>query len=116
MIAATDESYPSVTLGGTVYTVPPVAFREVSKILPLINPVFTSIRANDLSEAILEGLGKIIFYGVKRGCPELKYEEFIDRPATVEEMVTAAIAICDQAGLKRKADVSGEAAGAKTPS
>jgi hypothetical protein len=106
---------PSITLGGVSYAVPPIAFREVSKILPLVDTIFNSVRANDLSENVIEGLGKIIYYGLKRGLEGLSYDDFIDRPATVSEMMNAALVVCRQAGLKTKDVDPGEAAGEKIP-
>jgi len=97
------------------YEVPPIAFREVSKIMPLVNTIFKSVRSNDLSEPVMEGLGKIIYYGIKRGTKDLSYEDFIDRPATLAEMMTAALVICKQAGLKLKDADAGEARGEKVP-
>ena len=113
-MTSSDEN-PTVTLGGTDYPVPPVAFREVSKILPLVSKVFTGMRGNEMSEDLLDGLGKIIYYGIKRGQPGLSYDDFIDRPATTAEMMTAALVVCKQAGLKVKEPESGEAKGATPP-
>jgi hypothetical protein len=109
------EDAPTITLGGTTYTVPPIAFREVSKILPLVNKVFTGMRANSISEEVLEGLGKIIFYGIKKGAEGLTYDDFIDRPATTAEMMEAALTVCKQAGLKVKDSEPGEAKGETVP-
>lgn len=114
-MSTSDDEAPTITLGDTTYKVLPVAFREVSKILPLVNTVFTGIRSNDLSESVLEGLGKIIYFGIKRAAGDLGYDAFIDRPATVEEMIAAAIVVCNQAGLKRKEPEPGEATGAIPP-
>ncbi len=109
------EDAPTISLGGMTYTVPPIAFREVSKILPLVSKVFTGMRTKEISEDVLEGLGKIIYYGIKRGAEGLTYDEFIDRPATTAEMMEAALTVCKQAGLKVKDSEPGEAKGETVP-
>ena len=113
-MTSSDEN-PTVALGGVDYPVPPVAFREVSKILPLVSKVFSGMRSGELNEEMLDGLGKIIYYGIKRGQPGLSYDDFIDRPATTAEMMAAALVVCRQAGLKVKEPKLGEAKGETPP-
>lgn len=105
------ESAPQVIIGGIEYPVLPVAFREVSKILPLVDSTFKSLRSSETSEAVFEGMGKIVYYGIKRAVPELNYEDFIDRHATFDEMLAAVFVVCAQAGLKKKETDLGEVKG-----
>ena len=94
------------------YVVPQVAFREVSKIMPRLRTVLVGIRSNELFEAVLQDLAAIIYYGVKRTAGDLTLDAFLDRPATVEEMVAALLVVLKQAGLKLKEPEPGEATGA----
>jgi len=107
-----DDESPSVILAGKSYPVPPLAFREVSKIVPIVGTVFSK---EGMSEASLEALAKVVFYGIKRGAPDLTLDALLDMPVTIEEMSAAALVICAQAGLKKKDASAGEAKGAMKP-
>ena len=110
-----DNDLPTVTLEGKQYRVPPVAFREASKILPLINSTFDMIRTNAFTEDALVRLATIVFYGLKREHKELTLDGILDMQAGLSEMVDAALVVCRQCGLKMKEPASGEAKGTQSP-
>ena len=103
---------PTVTLAGQTFDVLPIAFREASKIVPLVGEVFSR---KSLSEETLEGMAKIVFYGIKRGAPGMTLDALLDLPVSITEMTEAALVVCKQAGLRSKDSQPGEATGAQSP-
>jgi hypothetical protein len=107
-----DDENPTINLAGQSYQVKPLAFRDVSKILPVVGNAFSSPR---MSEDQLTALAQIVFYGLRKAHPDLTLDAVLDMPVSVEEMTAAAVTICQRAGLKKKESDSGEAKAASTP-
>jgi len=103
----------TITLAGQSYDVPPVAFRNAAKILPLVDKTFLAIRENRLDEESILNIGRIVYLGITR--PDGITEEiFLSWAAPLSEMVAAALVVAAQANMK--ATPPGEAPGAKAPS
>ena len=108
---SSDEDLPSVTLDGKDYKVPQIAFREASKILPLVNSTFAMMRTNAFTEDSLLTLATIVFYGLKRQHPDLTLDAVLDMKVSFGEMMNAALVVCRQCGLNMKDEAPGEAKG-----
>lgn len=111
---------PSVTLAGKQWPMPELVIRQNRKVRrPLIEmndrirlankdgAVFAELPEEDWDRLIVVP----IYYGLTRAHPTLKLEEFLDWPATDEELVNAWFVLRDQSGvfLKPKDGAPGEA-------
>jgi hypothetical protein len=90
--------------------VPQLAFRDVSKIAPLVD----GLTKKGFTEESLQDLALIVFLGLKRTNADLTLDAILDMPVTIAEMRAAAMVVCAQSGL-RKNESPGEAPGVTSP-
>jgi len=102
----------TVTLGGQTYNVPPVHFCLCAKIVPLVDKTFAAVREKRLDEESILNLGRIVYMGIVKP-DDLTEELFLNRPASLPDMIAAAIVVAQQANMK--ATPPGEATGAESP-
>jgi hypothetical protein len=100
---------PIITLGGQQWSVPQLPLSNSSKVIPIIQGL-VSLDITKLTEDDINSLGKVAYYGIKRGSPDLTLDAFLEMPVTLEELILALPTISHQAGL-RKAGAPGEAQG-----
>jgi hypothetical protein len=106
----------TITLAGQPYDVPPVTFRNASRIHPLVEKAFAAVREKKRDGGVLEEqtyiqLGQIVYSGISKtsGMTEDQFLDLIVRP---HEMMNAAVIVAQQAGM---VETPGEAEGVSSP-
>jgi hypothetical protein len=112
-----DERIPRITLAGVEWPVPHLAAEQLEIVVPLIFarvPTMSngSVVGGITREAMHDWLS-IVYWGLRRGHPELTREEFDAMEIDVDELMNAQPVIQKQTGLmKKKGDAKpGEAPG-----
>ena len=121
---ADSDGAPCVTLGGQVWPVPLLAAKQNRIIDPLILsllPIFKEWQADKvlafskIGAPQYEALQEIAFQAIRRACPVLTREQFLDLPVTLPELVTAFPVIARQTGIFERAGPGEGAAGTAPP-
>jgi hypothetical protein len=103
---------PTVTLGGQVFAVPPLAARQNRVIDPLILnliPFLASSRGDNalgvtaLTTEQYDALQEICYVAITRASPKFTREQFLDLPVSLQEMIVAFPVIAQQTGLFKAA-------------
>jgi len=94
----------TVTLGEKSYDVPPVAFCNAAKIVPLVDKTFLAMRENRLEEEQILNLGRIVYAGIAKpsmsdGSP-MSEADFLAQTIGLQEMIAAAVVVASQANMR----------------
>jgi hypothetical protein len=108
------ETTPKVTLAGIEFPVPRIVWAELKFVVPALMSLTSTLDrmrasggnlvAATMSEEEMETLGKVVYYGIKRGTPTLSRGEFETMPMSFDELVSAVFVVASQCGMMVKAE------------
>lgn len=95
---------PVVTLAGVEYFVPPLAFRQLRKVVPALmklRPVLDNFHGDFslLDEQVFDDLFALVVATLSRAYPEVQAQDLIDLLITPAELLAAVAVIAPQTGL-----------------
>ena len=104
-----EETFP-VSLAGRRWALPPLPFRAIKAIQPLLFQVYgdaggealTAQSVAALGEAQIERLAQATWRAVSQVDPALTYDDFIDLPFSVGDLILAFPSVAQAAGLRAK--------------
>lgn len=106
---------PKITVAGQQYPVPPLAPRQIRRIIPRITRLQSLLKnkgMDQMSEEDMDAAYECVYWALTRAHPDLEYKDFMDWPIPMRELRNAIPIIVEQTGImdnKASAPVSGEA-------
>jgi hypothetical protein len=98
--------YPTITLGSRAYPMPPLAIKQMRKVIPRLLELATRFQPpfdpTKLSEDDMNELSDVIYIAITRGSPQMTREQFDDIEATLPEMIASIDVIGAQAGMTKR--------------
>jgi hypothetical protein len=95
----TDNTVPTITVGGRAWPIPPLAFKQLKVILPALGKIGPQLNLLSATEEQLEALGTAVYIAITRGTPELKRAEFDDMAMGPAELLQSLPVVIRQTGF-----------------
>lgn len=102
---------PHVTLAGQQWPIPLLAPRQNRLVIPTVVKLSEKFGAgfnyNEFDEATVDDLCKVVYTGLTRAHPALKWEDFMDWPISMTDLLAAFMVVSMQTGLSGGATAAG---------
>jgi len=104
-----DGETPTIKWNGTAWPIPPLAPKQNRHVIPLVmrsRAILGEIRAGTVSEAQMDDLYSIVFWGLKAAHPKLTREQFDEVHIKMDDLMAAMTVVANATGaMKEKAEV-----------